>query len=222
MPLRILIADDHPVVRAGLRSGLSECGIDVIGEAENGEALLKLVAAVPCDVALLDIRLPVLNGLDTLLRLRGQYPQLPVVLMTGYDNPSFVSRAIHLGAAGYVTKDSAIAKLAEVLHVASSGVTTFTRDDMRRVTGALATPRLGPEYSVPLTLRECEVLAFLGEGLTNKQIAERMVISYETVKEHVQHILQKIGVVDRTQAVYWGLREGVIPLEGRSSDTPAH
>jgi DNA-binding NarL/FixJ family response regulator len=213
MPVRVLIADDHPVVRAGLRAGLIGYDIEVVGEAENGGSLLGLVATVPCDITLIDIRLPGIDGLETLARLRNQYPTLPAVLMTGYDNPSFVYRAITLGAAGYITKNCSLAKQAEMLRIAATGTSTFTRDDLRRVTGALATPRLGPEYEVPLTHRECEVLVRLGEGLTNKQIAERMKISYETVKEHVQHILQKIGVVDRTQAVYWGLRNGVIPLE---------
>jgi len=214
MPLRILVADDHPVVRAGLRDGLSPYGIEVVGEAEDGERLLAAVNQTPCDAVLLDIRFPGDDGLDILARLKASHPQLPVVMMTGYDNPSFMSRAISLGAAGYLTKDAPLSKHAEILHAATKGGSTFTRDDMRRITGALATPRLGAEYDVPLTHRECEVLRLLGEGLTNKQIADRMKISYETVKEHVQHILQKIGVVDRTQAVYWGLRSGVIRLDG--------
>lgn len=214
MSVRILVADDHPVVRAGLRVGLTTFGIEVVGEAGSGEELLGLVGDDSCDVVLLDVRLPGLNGLDTLARLKADHPKLPVVMFTGYHNPNFVFRAMDLGAAGYCTKDASFARQAEILKAAANGETTFTRDDMRRVTGALATPRLGPEHDVPLTIRECEVLKLLGEGLTNKQIAERMKISYETVKEHVQHILQKIGVVDRTQAVYWGLRSGVIPLSG--------
>lgn len=225
MPVRLLVADDHPVVRAGLREGLTQYDISIVGEAEDGLSLLTLVGAIPCDLALLDIRLPGIDGLEILARLRNQHPGLPVVLMTGYDNPSFVYRAITLGAAGYLTKSASLAKYAEILRTAANGTSTFTRDDLRRVTGALATPRLGPEYEVPLTNRECEVLVRLGEGLTNKQVAERMKISYETVKEHVQHILQKIGVVDRTQAVYWGLRNGVIPIEDvapNQSRPPAH
>ena len=212
MPVRILVADDHPVVRAGLRVGLLSHDIEVVGEAESGEVMLALVHAVACDVALIDIRLPVLDGLETLAQIRTSLPKLPVVVMTGYDNPNFVFRAMNLGASGYLTKDVPLARHAEVLHKAAAGGSSFTRDDLRRVTGALATPRLGPEHEIPLTHRECEVLCFLGDGLTNKKIAERMSISYETVKEHVQHILQKIGVVDRTQAVYWGLRRGIIPL----------
>jgi DNA-binding NarL/FixJ family response regulator len=217
MRVRILVVDDHPVVRAGLRYSLADHGIDVVGEADSGEGLLKMLDGLKFDVVLLDVRLPSLNGLDALARLKDSHPRIPVVMMTGYDNPSFVFRAIHLGAAGYVTKDAPLVRHAEVVHAAARGENTFTREDLRRVTGALATPRLGPEHDIPLTLRECEVLRLLGDGMTNKQIADRMRLSYETVKEHVQHILQKIGVVDRTQAVYWGLRCGVIKLDGKHS-----
>jgi DNA-binding NarL/FixJ family response regulator len=215
MPLRVLVADDHWVVRAGLRSGLAEHGIEVAAEEERGGEFLERIRREEFDVVLLDVRLPDVDGLECLARAKSARPRLPVVLMTGYDNPNYLSRAIALGAAGYVTKDAPIAKIAELLKRAAGGENCFTRDDRRRVTGALATPRLGAECEFPLTHRECEVLAYMGEGFTNKQIAERMGISYETVKEHVQHILQKVGVVDRTQAVYWGLRKGVISQDGQ-------
>ena len=133
-------------------------------------------------------------------------------MMANHDNPHFISRASIHGAKCYLLKDSPIEKFAEVLRAAAAGEATFNREELRRAAGALTTPRLGPEHDVPLTFRECEVLVHMGDGLTNKLIGERLGISYETVKEHVQHILQKIGVVDRTQAVYWGLRNGVIPI----------
>jgi DNA-binding NarL/FixJ family response regulator len=214
MPLRILVADDHPVVRAGLRVGLSTHNIQVVGEAERSDDLFPLLSQASPAVILLDIRLPGVDGLTALRRLRTSFQEFPVVMMTGYDNPGFKAEAIECGAAGYLTKDLPLERFAEVLHSAAAGNVTFTRDDLRRVTGAMATPRLGPEYDVPLTQRECEVLRQLGEGKTNKEIAERLTISFETVKEHVQHILRKIGVVDRTQAVYWGMRNGLIPSDG--------
>jgi len=213
MPLHILVADDHLVTRAGLKAGLSAHGIQVVAEADSGERLLELLSNVAYQAILLDIRLGSQDGLIILAQLKTSHPDVPVVMMTGYDNPRFVAAAIEHGANGYVTKDCPLVRFAEILHAAAAGADTFSREDHRRVTGAMATPRLGPEYEVPLTHRECEVLRIMGEGLTNKEIALRMTISYETVKEHVQHILQKIGVVDRTQAVYWALRQGIIPKD---------
>jgi DNA-binding NarL/FixJ family response regulator len=210
MPLRILVADDHLVVRAGLKAGLAEHDMLVVAEADCCEQLLALAPQTPCDAALVDVRLPDSDGLYALSQLRTMLPALPVVMMTGFNNPNFLSKAIELGASAFLTKDLPLSRFAELLRMATDGQSCFTREDLRRVTGALATPRLGPEYEVPLTHRECEVLRLMGDGLSNKQIAERMHISYETVKEHVQHILQKVGVVDRTQAVYWALRTGVI------------
>lgn len=211
MPLQILVADDHPVICAGFKAGLSPLGIQVVAEADSAEALLEIIPTVPHQAILLDIRLTGQDGLAALVEIKATRPHLPVVMMTGYDNPGFVALAIERGANGYVTKDCTLARFAEVLYAAAAGETTFTKEDHRRILGAMATPRLGPQYDVPLTQREVEVLRCLGDGLTNKQVAARLAISYETVKEHVQRILQKVGVADRTQAVYWALRQGIIP-----------
>lgn len=214
MPLQILVADDHLVTRAGLAAGLSSHDIVVAAQAANAAELLDLLPRTPHQAILLDIRLPGQDGLATLAQIKATRPQLPIVMMTGHDNPGFVAAAIQHGANGYLTKDAPLARFAAVLHAAAAGEVTFTREDRRRVTGAMATPRLGTQYDAPLTHRECEVLRLLGDGLTNKQIAQQMAISYETVKEHVQHLLQKIGVIDRTQAVFWALQHGIIPKDG--------
>ena len=120
------------------------------------------------------------------------------------------ARAVALGAAGYVLKDSHRDKLLDSIRGAATGETVWTREELRRVTGALATPRLSAEVEVPLTQRESEVLKQLALGLTNKEIAQALHISYETVKEHVQHILRKIGVTDRTQAAVWAVRKQLV------------
>ncbi len=121
-----------------------------------------------------------------------------------------MARAVALGAAGYLTKDVSREKLMDTLRAASTGGSAFTRDELRRVSGALATPRLATDIDVPLTQRESEVLRQMSLGLTNKEIAKALDISYETVKEHVQHILRKIGVTDRTQAAVWAVRKGLV------------
>jgi DNA-binding NarL/FixJ family response regulator len=150
------------------------------------------------------------DGLTALGRIKLEKPRLPVLILSAYDNPTYVARAVALGAHGYVLKSASREELVEAIRRAAKGETTWTRDELRRVTGALATPRLGSDVEVPLTERESEVLKQLANGLTNKEIAQALHISYETVKEHVQHILRKIGVTDRTQAAVWAVHKNLV------------
>lgn len=210
MAISLLVADDHQVVRLGLRNILDGTGIEVTGEAMTGEEALAKVAQNKPDVVLLDVRMPGGDGLHVLGRLKLDYPELPVVLFSTYDNPTYVARAVALGAAGYVLKNDSRDRLVEAIQSAVRGEAAWTREELRRVTGALATPRVVSDVEVPLTQRESEVLRQLANGLTNKEIALALGISYETVKEHVQHILRKIGVSDRTQAAVWAVRKGLV------------
>jgi DNA-binding NarL/FixJ family response regulator len=204
------LADDHEVVRRGLKSLFEGTDIQVVAEAANGNDALKLVKEKKLDVVLLDVRMPDMDGLNVLGRIKLDHPDLPVLMLSTYDNPTYVARAVALGAAGYVLKDSPRDKLLDSIRGAATGETVWTREELRRVTGALATPRLSAEVEVPLTQRESEVLKQLALGLTNKEIAQALHISYETVKEHVQHILRKIGVTDRTQAAVWAVRKQLV------------
>ncbi len=210
MAIRVLLADDHEVVRRGLKSLFEGTDIQVVAEAASGHEALKLAKERKLDVVLLDVRMPDLDGLNVLGRIKLDHPDLPVLMLSTYDNPTYVARAVALGAAGYVLKDSHRDKLLESIRGAATGQTVWTREELRRVTGALATPRLSAEVEVPLTQRESEVLKQLALGLTNKEIAQALHISYETVKEHVQHILRKIGVTDRTQAAVWAVRKQLV------------
>jgi DNA-binding NarL/FixJ family response regulator len=210
MSIKIIIADDHEVVRSGLKSLLSGTDIKIAGEGANGEAALRLVQKHKPDVVLLDIRMPDGDGLNTLGRIKLDWPEMPVLIFSTYDNPTYVARAVALGANGFVLKGSPRDKLIDAIHKAAKGENAWTRDELRRVTGALATPRLTADVDIPLTQRESEVLRQLALGLTNKEIAQALKISYETVKEHVQHILRKLGVTDRTQAAVWAVRKGVV------------
>jgi DNA-binding NarL/FixJ family response regulator len=210
MALQVMIAEDHEIVRLGLRSVLNRSGIEIKNEAKSGEEALELVSKNRYDVVVLDIRLPHGDGLYVLGRIKLEKPETPVVLFSGYDNPTYVARAVALGASGYVLKSDAGDRLIESIQTAALGGTTWTREELRRVSGALATPKLNTESEVPLTNRESEVLKHLSNGLTNKEIAIALDISYETVKEHVQHILRKIGVTDRTQAAVWAVRQNLV------------
>ncbi len=210
MTIRLLVADDHEVVRAGLKSLLAGTNIDIVGEAATGEQAVRLAQKLKPDVVLLDIRMPQGDGLNALGRIKLDQPDMPVIMLSTFDNPTYVARAVALGASGYVLKGMDRKRLIEAVQVAAKGEVYWTREELRRVTGALATPRLSIDVEAPLTQRESEVLRQLAFGLTNKEIAQALSISYETVKEHVQHILHKVGVSDRTQAAVWAVRKGLV------------
>ena len=210
MAISVLIADDHEVVRLGLKNLLQGTQCEVVAEAMTGEQALELVATKKPDLLILDVRMSGGDGLYVLGRVKLDRPELPVILLSTYDNPTYVARAVALGASGYVLKSDSRERLLESIDIAMRGDSAWTRDELRRVTGALATPRLQTDVEVPLTQRESEVLKQLANGLTNKEIALALSISYETVKEHVQHILRKIGVSDRTQAAVWAVRKGLV------------
>jgi len=176
----------------------------------TGAEAVKYVLNNEVDVALLDIRMPDGDGLTALGRIKLDKPDMPVLILSTFDNPTYIARAVALGASGYVLKGCTREKLIEAIRTAAAGESAWTRDELRRVTGALATPRLTGDVEVPLTQRESEVLRQLAYGLTNKEIAQALHISYETVKEHVQHILRKIGVTDRTQAAVWAVRKELV------------
>jgi DNA-binding NarL/FixJ family response regulator len=210
MSIKLLVADDHEVVRAGLRSLLAGTDIRIVAEAAGGDAAVRMALKNNPDIVLLDVRMPDGDGLTALGRIKLDRPKMPILMFSGYDNPTYVARAVALGANGFLLKESTKAQLLEAIHQAVKGENIWSREELRRVTSALATPRLANDIDVPLTQRESEVLRQLGLGLTNKEIAQVLEISYETVKEHVQHILRKIGVTDRTQAAVWAVRNGLL------------
>jgi DNA-binding NarL/FixJ family response regulator len=207
--IRLLIADDHDVVRSGLKSMLGGTDIKVVGEAATGQAAVEYVSKNEVDVVLLDVRMPDGDGLNALGHIKLDKPNLPILMFSYVDNPPYVARAVALGANGYLLKDCTREELVGAIKTAAAGENIWTREGLRRVAGALATPRLQAEVEVPLTAREAQVLRHMAGGLTNKQIADELGISYETIKEHVQHVLGKLGVSDRTQAAVWAVRNGL-------------
>ncbi|HQU43375.1 MAG: DNA-binding response regulator [Planctomycetia bacterium 21-64-5] len=210
MSIRLLIADDHEVVRSGLRTIFQGTDIEIIAEAVTGEEAVKLTDKHKPDLVLLDIRMGESDGLNALARIKLNRPKIPVMVLSTYDNPTYVARAVALGASGYLMKGLKREELLAAIHRVAEGGDAWTREELRRITGALATPRLSADVEVPLTQRESEVLKQLALGQTNKEIAQVLGISYETVKEHVQHVLRKIGVTDRTQAAVWAVRKGLV------------
>lgn len=210
MTIRMLVADDQQVVREGLAKMFQGTDIQIVAEAATGRAAMELAAKHQPDVVLLDVRMPDGDGLNTLGRMRLDDEELPILMFSHFDNATYVARAAALGANGYLLKDISRKELIQAIKTAAQGGATWTREQLRRVSGALSPPRGTGDVEIPLTDREEEVLRQLAEGLTNQQIAEALDVSYETVKEHIQHILRKIGVTDRTQAAVWAVRKGVV------------
>ncbi|HEV7221985.1 MAG TPA: response regulator transcription factor [Pirellulales bacterium] len=208
--IKLLIADDHEVVRSGIKSLVAGTEIEVVAEAGTADEAVRLAEERRPDVALLDIRMPDNDGLNALSRIKLVRTDLPVLMLSTYDNPTYVARAVALGACGYLLKGLTRDELLAAIRRVAAGGDAWTREELRRVTGALATPRVAADVEVPLTQRESEVLRQLAFGLTNKEIAQALGISYETVKEHVQHVLRKVGVSDRTQAAVWAVRKGLV------------
>jgi len=208
--IRVFIADDHDMVRVGLKAMFAGTDIEVAGEAATGEDAVNFVLNNDVDVVILDVRMPRGDGLNALGRIKLEKPDLPVLMLSTFDNPTYVARAVAFQAQGYLLKSCSRDKLLDAIRRVARGENIWTRDELRRVAGGLATPRMAGDVDIPLTQRESEVLKQLANGLTNKEIAQILNISYETVKEHVQHILRKIGVTDRTQAAVWAVKNRLV------------
>ncbi|MBN2290926.1 MAG: response regulator transcription factor [Pirellulales bacterium] len=210
MSIRLLVCDDHEVIRTGLASLLAGTDIEIIAEAANGKEAVEQAEAHRPDVILLDIRMPDGDGLSTLEKLRTVVPDSRVVMLSTYDNPTYIARAVALGASDYVLKGSTREAIVATITAAAEGESPSRSGELRRVAGAMKIRQVLDDDEVPLTQRETQVLRHVALGLSNKEIGRSLEISVETVKEHVQNILRKIAVSDRTQAAVWAVRRGLV------------
>lgn len=210
MSVRLLIADDHEVIRTGLVALLAGSDIEVVGQAASGKEAIKLAEQLRPDVVLLDIRMPDSDGLATLEKLRVKVPDSKIVMLSTYDNPTYVARSVALGAHDYVLKGSTREALLDTILTAARGESPSRSGELRRVAGAMKLRQVLDDDEVPLTQRETQVLRHVALGLSNKEIGRSLEISVETVKEHVQNILRKIAVSDRTQAAVWAVRKNLV------------
>ncbi len=209
MGLSVFVIDSHPAIRLGLRTFIHHSGHTIIGEAATGEEAFSNPSLLRSDIILLEVRLPGMDGLEVLQRLLGLNPAIRVLLYVGSDNPIYQARGIALGAKGLVLKSDEFDSLLIAMKAIMEGGTSWTRDQRRVSNGKRAKASL-PVSDIALTQREMDVLVQLSNGLTNKEIATSLGIGYETVKEHVQHVLRKLGVSDRTQAAVWAVRQKVV------------
>jgi DNA-binding NarL/FixJ family response regulator len=210
MSIRLLICDDHEVIRTGLASLLAGTEIEIVGEAASGKEALRLAQKDKPDVILLDIRMPDGDGLSTLEKLRSKAPECKVVMLSTYDNPTYIARSVALGAADYVLKGSPREDLIGTIMAAASGESPSRHGELKKIAAAMKVRQVLDDEDIPLTQRETQVLRHVALGLSNKEIGKSLEISVETVKEHVQNILRKIAVSDRTQAAVWAVRKGLV------------
>lgn len=213
--IRVLLADDHAVVRKGIRDFLEEDEtLHVIGEANDGEEALALIASNAPDVAVFDIQMPRLNGLDATRRVKKEFPNVQVLILTAYDDDPYLFAALQAGASGYLLKTSSSEELLHAVHVVAAGETALSpavaKKLVRRAAGGAAAQ---DEIIEPLTDRELEVLRLAAQGLGNKQIGAALNISDRTVQGHLANIYEKLHVATRTEAVLFGVRQKWITLE---------
>ncbi len=210
--IRILLADDQGLVRAGFRMILgSEDDLEVVGEAEDGHRAVELAATLQPDVILMDIRMPGLDGIEATRRVMAEQPGVRVVVLTTFDLDDYVYAALRAGASAFLLKDAKEAQLLAAIRVAADGGSLFAPAVTQRLIARFADSGEEPAVELPsLTAREREVLVLVARGLSNAEIAERLVISEHTTKTHVASLLQKLGLRSRVQAVVVAYESGLV------------
>ncbi|MEU2789844.1 response regulator transcription factor [Streptomyces sp. NPDC007100] len=215
MTIRVLIADDQKLIRESFGIVLNaQPDIEVIGEAVDGQDAIDRIAALSPDVVLMDIRMPVLDGLEATHRITRSFPDVRIVMLTTFDEDEYVYEALRAGASGFMLKDSSAQQLAEAVRTVATGGALLAPTVTKRLIEEFArgrSPRTVPRGRVAgLTERETEVLRLIAQGLSNSELAERLVIAEQTVKTHVSRMLVKLGLRDRTQAVVFAYETGLV------------
>ena len=211
MTIRIVIADDHSLVRQGVARYLDTCdGLGVVGEATTGTEIVRLVEEEKPDVALLDIRMPEMDGLEAARTIQDAAPETGIVILTAYDDRHFVVEAVRAGARGYVLKTREADTLVQTIRLVASGNMVIDPELVVALADELSTASKKDRSTEELTEREIEILQLVAFGHTNRDIGGKLYISPDTVKTHLEHIYQKLGAVDRTAAVAEALRRRLI------------
>lgn len=208
--IRILLVEDHKMVRQGTRLYLESMGIKVIGEATNGREAVEMVAQLQPDVVIMDIHLPELTGIEATRRIRHDNQTVHILMLTAYDEPAYIYALLEAGADGFILKTAELSALYQALLEVAGGRKAFDADTLARAAGHQTddVPSM-----MDLTDREIEVLRFAGHGDTNKEIGQKLFISDRTVQGHLRNIYEKLHVSSRTEAVTIALQYGIIALE---------
>ncbi len=214
MTIRLLLADDHRMLREGLRRSMVDEGFDVVGEADNGEDAVRMAAELQPDVVLMDVSMPEMDGVEATRAIRATDTATQVIMLTMHADHDVLAEAIRAGASGYLVKDCSTDEVADAVRMAAQGDTALSPqlaatmlDEVRR----LAVPSPAEEDRV-ITKREEEVLQLIADGCSTPEVAERLYISQKTVKNHLASIYQKLDARDRTQAVLQAVRMGIVRL----------
>ncbi len=214
-PIRLMLADDHRMLREGLRRSMEDEGFDVVGEAGDGEEAIALAGELQPDVILMDVTMPDVDGVEATRRIRSQWPKVRVVMLTMHADREVIASAIRAGASGYLVKDCSTDEIADAVRLAvdenatlSPDLAASMLDEVRR----LDLPAV-PEAERVVTKREEEVLQLIADGCSTGEVAEQLYISQKTVKNHLASIYQKLDARDRTQAVLQAVRMGIVRLD---------
>ncbi len=213
---RLLLVDDHKLLRQGLRRAVEEAGFDVVGEAGDGEEALRLAVELLPDLVLMDVTMPLLDGIEATRRLRASVPETRVVILTMHGEEEMVNQALRAGAVAYLLKDCSTEQVAETLRSVAAGDTDLSADLARSMLAELPGPQQSaaqaPPAAAALSQREAEVLQLFADGCSTIEVGQQLYISAKTVKNHLASIYEKLDARDRTQAVLTAVRMGIIRL----------
>ncbi len=212
-PIRLLLVDDHRMLREGLRRSMETYGFTVVGESSDGEEGVRMARALEPDVVLMDVTMPVLDGVEATRRIRQSCPGTRVVMLTMHADREVLAKAIRVGASGYLVKDASTDEVAEAVRAAANGDGALSPEFARSMLREART-LVSPAPSEPvISKREEEVLQLVADGLSTTEVASKLYISVKTVKNHLASIYQKLDSADRTQAVVRAVRMGIIRLD---------
>ena len=204
-PIRVFSVDDHPLLREGIAALINnQPDMTLVAEASNGAEAIQVFKQQLPDVTLLDLRLPDMSGIDVLIAIRSEFPDARIIMLTTFEGDVEIQRALQAGARGYLLKNMPPSELLDVIRQ--------VHDGKKRIPPEIASQLFEHMSDEVLTEREIEVLREVADGNRNREIAQRLFISEETVKVHIKHIMEKLGATDRTQAVAIGVRRGIIQL----------
>jgi two-component system, NarL family, response regulator YdfI len=214
--IRVIIADDHPIVRSGLRLMLGmEDGIELVGEAADGSAALQLIGSLLPDVVLMDLRMPVMDGLEAIERIRTQWPQIAIIVLTTYDEDDLMLRSLQAGVRGYLLKESSLDTVLQAIASAARGEMLLQPDVMQRILqhaarGSNSPSPLQEDTTFHLTARERDVLAGIASGERSKEVGARLGITRRTVESYLNSIYLKLNVDSRAAAVAVAIERGLL------------
>jgi len=220
--IRVLVADDHAIVRKGIRALLAtEPGIQVVGEAQNGQQAVDRASQMQPDVILMDLVMPEMDGIAATKHITARQPDTRILVLTSFATDDKIFPAIKAGALGYLLKDSGPHELVQAIHQVCRGESSLHPQVARKLLEEISEPQAQSPIPDPLTEREVQVLRLVAQGQSNRDIAEKLVISEATVRTHVSNILSKLHLASRTQAALYALREGFVSLDETETD-PQH